>query len=67
MINTNKEEKITPTYEELKYAFSIYYIAKKDGKYGIINSENQEVIPFEYINMTYVENGSFISKAKENL
>ena len=64
VINTNKEEKITPTYEELKYAFSIYYIAKKDGKYGIINSENQEVIPFEYINMTYVENGSFIEADK---
>ena len=28
-------------YEELKYAFSIYYIAKKDGKYGIININNE--------------------------
>lgn len=67
IINTNKEEKIVPTYEELKYAFSIYYIAKKDGKYGVINSENEEVIPFEYINMTYVENGGFIQADKSEL
>ena len=66
IINTNKEEKIAPTYEELKYAFSIYYVAKKDGKYGVINSENQEVIPFEYINMTYVENGGFIQADKSD-
>ncbi|MDO5555478.1 MAG: WG repeat-containing protein [Clostridia bacterium] len=64
VINTNKEEKIAPTYEELKYAFSIYYIAKKDGKYGIINLENQEIIPFEYTNMIYIENGGFIQADK---
>ena len=64
VINTNKEEKIDFKYEELKYAFSIYYIAKKDGKYGVINTENQEVIPFEYINMTYVDNGGFIQADK---
>lgn len=67
IINQNKEEKISPTYQELKYAFSIYYIAKKDGKYGIINSENKEIIPFEYINMTYVENGGFIQADKSDI
>ena len=67
VINTNKEEKIASEYEELKYAFSIYYMAKKDGKYGVINTENQEVIPFEYMNMTYIENGGFIQADKTEI
>ncbi len=64
VINMNKEEIIAPQYEDLKYVFSIYYIAKKDGKYGIINLENQEVIPFEYTSMVYVENAGFIQADK---
>lgn len=60
VITKSKEEKIPFQYQDLKYTFSIYYIAKKDGKYGIINSENGVVKEFEYINMTYVENGGFI-------
>ena len=64
VIDLNKEEKIEPQYEDLKYTFSIYYIAKKDGKYGIINSENEEVIPFEYMNMTYIESANLIQADK---
>ena len=64
VISKTNEIKIEPQYEDLKYAFSIYYIAKKDGKYGIINSENATVIEFEYQNMLYVENGGFIEADK---
>lgn len=64
VVSKANEEKIKPQYEDLKYAFSIYYIAKKDGKYGVINLENEEVIKFEYKNMTYVENGGFIQADK---
>lgn len=64
VIDTNKKEKIPFEYEDLKYAFSIYYIAKKDNKYGIINSENEKIIDFEYQNMVYVENGGFIQADK---
>ena len=60
VVTKAKEVKIPMQYQDLKYTFSIYYIAKKDGKYGIINSENEVVKDFEYINMTYVENGGFI-------
>ena len=63
-LNKDNTVKIEPQYEDLKYAFSIYYIAKKDEKYGIINSENQAVIEFEYQNMIYVENGGFIQADK---
>ena len=64
VLNKDYSVKIEPQYEELKYAFSIYYIAKKDGKYGIINSENETVIEFEYKRMTYIENGGFIEADK---
>ena len=66
VLNKDYTEKIKPQYEDLKYAFSIYYIAKKDGKYGIINSENETIIEFEYQNMIYVENGGFIEADKTN-
>ena len=52
--------KIEPQFEELNYAFSIYYIAKKEGKYGIINVNGETIIPFEYIGMSYVEEGALI-------
>lgn len=52
--------KIGTQYDELSYAFSIYYIAKKDGKYGVINLNGENIIPFEYINMYYIEEGTLI-------
>lgn len=64
IINVNKEEKVVPQYDDLKYIFSIYYIAKKNGKFGVINLENEEIIPFEYTNMVYIENGGFIQADK---
>ena len=65
VVTKTNDQKIEPQYEDLKYAFSIYYIAKKDGKYGIIDTENKVIINFEYENMTYVEEGDFI-KADKN-
>ena len=67
VLNNDSTEKIEPQYEELKYAFSIYYIAKKDGKYGIVNSKNETVIEFEYKNMIYIENGGFIQADKTDV
>ena len=64
VLNKDYTVKIEPQYEDLKYAFSIYYIAKKDGKYGIINSENETVIDFEYQRMAYIENGGFVEADK---
>ena len=60
IITTKGEEKITPTYESLEYAFSVYYIANQEGKYGIINIDNEPIIPFEYLNMYYVEDKSIL-------
>lgn len=60
IVTTKGEEKITPTYEKLEYAFSVYYIAKKEGKYGVINIENETIIPFDYLNMYYIEEKSIL-------
>lgn len=60
VVTTKNEEKIPVEYEQIKYTFSIYYIAKTDGKYGIINLNNEQVKDFNYINMDYVEKGDFI-------
>lgn len=60
IVTTKGEEKIAPTYESLEYAFSVYYIAKQDGKYGMINIENETIIPFDYINMYYIEDKSIL-------
>lgn len=51
---------INPTYDYLEYTFSVYYIAKKDGKFGIINVNNEEVKPFEYSNMYYIDEGKIL-------
>lgn len=64
VVTRENEQVIEPEYDDLKYAFSIYYIAEKDGKYGIINQENETVIDFDYINMVYVESGGFIQADK---
>ena len=64
IIDKENNKKIKPQYEDLKYAFSIYYIAKKDGKYGVIDTENKTIIDFEYKNMMYIENGGFIQADK---
>ena len=61
------EVKIENQFEDLSYAFSIYYIAKKDNQYGIINLNGETIIPFEYLNMYYVEDGSFIVADKTEL
>ena len=64
LVDKDNKEKISPQYEDLKYAFSIYYIAKKDGKYGVVDLDNKIIVNFEYINMTYIDNGGFIEADK---
>lgn len=68
VVGKDNKVKIPVTYEELKYAFSIYYIAKKDGKYGVIDSSNKEVVEFKYTSMSYVaiESEQFIEADVSN-
>ena len=59
------EEKITPQYEEMKPLFSNYYVAKSNGKYGVVNLENETILPFEYHNINYQKEADIIVATKE--
>ena len=52
----NKEEiLIDAQYDDLKEAKVGMFIASKNGKYGIINSNKEEKLPFEYSTITFSE------------
>lgn len=55
IINKNGIIQVENTYDDLEYVFSNYYIAKKDNKYGVIKSDNNEsVLGFEYSKIEYI-------------
>lgn len=51
---------IEPQYEDLKYIFGTYYIAKKDGHYGVISTTGENPIDFLYTTMSYIKTADFI-------
>lgn len=55
IIKANGEVTVNPEYEELKESQKGILIAKKDGKYGIIDLEKNEKVPFKYNSITYDE------------
>lgn len=57
---TSNEERIKPQYEELKFLFGEYYLAKSKGKYGVINSNNETILPFEYSDIAYEKEADFV-------
>ncbi|WP_312698970.1 WG repeat-containing protein [Sedimentibacter sp.] len=60
LYDRNKGELVIPIeYESLKYIGERYLenelvVAKKDGKYGIIDMQNKEIVPFIYDRIEYV-------------
>ena len=48
--NETGEDVIRPKYQELIENGDKYYIAKKNNKYGIIDTEENVIVPFEYDN-----------------
>ncbi len=57
---------ITPEYEELKEAKSGMFIAKQNGKYGVINLQKETQIPFNYTAVTYHEKANIYIGEKED-
>ena len=66
VITITGEEKIATKYEELKYAFNDYYIAKSNGKYGIVNLNNETILETENVSVTYRKEAGIIEVEKEN-
>ena len=58
---------IEPQYEDLKYIFGTYYIAKKDGHYGVVSTTGENPIPFSYNTMSYIKKADFIEADDESL
>ncbi len=59
IIDIYGETKISFSYDEIIVAGS-NYIAKKDDKYGMIDSDGNEILAFEAIDIAYVSSGDFI-------
>lgn len=60
------EATIEANYEELKEAKSGILIAKQNGKYGIIDLQKNEKIPFKYANISYNEKADLYIAEDEN-
>ena len=44
---------VNPQYDSIEETETGIFIASKDGKYGIININNEEKVPFEYSSITF--------------
>ena len=66
VMKTTGEIIIEPTYEELKQAKAGIFIAKLNGKYGIIDSEKNIKVEFKYTNINYNEKADIYIAEDEN-
>ena len=58
---------VIPTqYEDLKFAYENYYIAKNNGLYGVISPDNTVVIDFAYENMNFINAANFYTAENAN-
>ena len=55
VINKSNEAKIPVEYEDLKYSYDNYYIAKKNGLYGIISLDNVVCTDFSYTSLDFIK------------
>lgn len=55
VMKTTGETVIEPNYEELKETKSGIFIAKKDGKYGVIDLQKNQKVEFKYQSIIYQE------------
>ncbi len=55
VMNFSGEVQIEPVYDDLKEVKQGVYIAKKDGKVGIIDNAQNEKVPYQYEDIMYQE------------
>ncbi len=65
-MTTSGDILIEAKYQDLKEAKEGIYIAKKDEKYGIIDENEEEKIPFEYTGIIYNEKANLFLAEDEN-
>ncbi|MFT5820384.1 MAG: hypothetical protein ACI8ZM_001623 [Crocinitomix sp.] len=67
LIQLNKKKHkvmIEPQYERLKILSDGFYLAKKEEKYGVINFENEIILPFIHDDINRKDEGYLISEEK---
>ena len=67
-IDYSNDNLSTETYESLEDVQNEKFIAKKNGKYGIIDKYGKEILPFEYVEIqnSYI-NGEYFEKSSKYL
>lgn len=65
-MSTSGETLIEAKYQDLKQAKDNVYIAKQNDKYGIIDANQQEKLPFSYTGITYNEETDLFLAEDEN-
>jgi len=67
VVNIQGEEKVPTIYDDLSYAFSNYYIAKKQNTYGIITDDNETALDFNYKYIKYLSNAGILQAESTKL
>ena len=58
LITVTGEVLLGPKYDSMKYAFSNYYIAHYNGKYGVIDEQENSKLLFKYDKLNYLKEAS---------
>lgn len=61
------DTKLETKYEDIKFTYADNYIAKLEGKYGIVNVAGQTKLDFVYNNLIYRSDVDFYEGSKENI
>lgn len=66
IVNVQTDLKIPSDYEFLAYIFEDKYIAKKDGKFGVIDTNNQVIVELKYADLNYNRTTDYLKAKKED-
>lgn len=66
VITTTGESRIPVEYEDLIYATDNYYIARRNGLYGIISTDNVVCVDFKYTSLEYMHSTDFYEGENSN-
>ena len=53
-------------YQYIEFMFGNNYIAKKDGKFGIVDKGGNTIVEFNYTNISYFSSEGFVEAEKED-
>ena len=60
------QSNLMANYQYIEFMFGNNYIAKKDGKFGIVDKGGNTIVEFNYTNISYFSSEGFIEAEKED-